>query len=518
MALPTSGVMTFSLIAGEYGGTVPHQISEYYNADVADTNTLPDSGVITFGNFYGTSVAAGFSSTPGGSVTYLNSRTVSPDETSLDPATRRVYYNYNMATRALTIAGTPIFVNQNSTPITEASDGINVPYTLITLALYTNNEISVPGQATIARSSTEANIQKNIILVDQTATPIPYACNWYRVVFSTNTLSNYTQTMINRGNAGPVVWNGKKFIGGSTQLHGDIFASNGNDTLYNNPRSNPFCNWIQTPSGVTLFPPFDSTGFKTKYTLPSGTITVHGTPQFFMTANTKIPGIAFSGTPSGGYVMDNLIKTGATYNGGTKTPDPYQVLQGLCQLVKMNATTLVETLSTAYAAQGNQYASCNGGVLFGQTASHGYACGTCTSNLTNPQTDQTPRWDNFTWLHPNRASYELSFASETKSLFTLNASVGTSVTNQPLYCVGSIVDGTRIPCNDSTNIHAPAAPSYTGSQHPAYVHGTERQVGTITNKSQLFNFSSKTVSHTGSSPANRVMWSSACAWPSSVSL
>jgi len=50
MALQSSGQISLSNIASEFGGSAPHALSEYYGSD-----TVPSSGQISFSNFYGTS-------------------------------------------------------------------------------------------------------------------------------------------------------------------------------------------------------------------------------------------------------------------------------------------------------------------------------------------------------------------------------------------------------------------------------------------------------------------------------
>lgn len=55
MALQTSGPISLNDIAGEFGGTVPHALSEYYGKD-----TAPASGTISLNDFYGLSDAQPF--------------------------------------------------------------------------------------------------------------------------------------------------------------------------------------------------------------------------------------------------------------------------------------------------------------------------------------------------------------------------------------------------------------------------------------------------------------------------
>jgi len=49
MTLPASGPLSLAQIAGEFGGAVPHALSEYYGAAAG----IPASGAISIGQFYG---------------------------------------------------------------------------------------------------------------------------------------------------------------------------------------------------------------------------------------------------------------------------------------------------------------------------------------------------------------------------------------------------------------------------------------------------------------------------------
>jgi hypothetical protein len=56
MPLPLSGPLTIQDIANEFGGTVPHSLSEYYrNGGLVPSNNtgVPTSGAISIGDFYG---------------------------------------------------------------------------------------------------------------------------------------------------------------------------------------------------------------------------------------------------------------------------------------------------------------------------------------------------------------------------------------------------------------------------------------------------------------------------------
>ena len=51
MALQSSGSISLSQIAAEFGGSTPHSLSEYYGV----ASGVPSSGAIDFADFYGTS-------------------------------------------------------------------------------------------------------------------------------------------------------------------------------------------------------------------------------------------------------------------------------------------------------------------------------------------------------------------------------------------------------------------------------------------------------------------------------
>jgi len=51
MTLQSSGAISLSDIAAEFGGSTPHSLSEYYGVDTG----VPSSGTISFSDFYGTS-------------------------------------------------------------------------------------------------------------------------------------------------------------------------------------------------------------------------------------------------------------------------------------------------------------------------------------------------------------------------------------------------------------------------------------------------------------------------------
>lgn len=61
MALPSSGSLSMSQIQGEWGGSAPISLSEYYRGSLPNGRinygTIPSSGAIDIGDFYGTNAA-----------------------------------------------------------------------------------------------------------------------------------------------------------------------------------------------------------------------------------------------------------------------------------------------------------------------------------------------------------------------------------------------------------------------------------------------------------------------------
>ena len=53
MALQSSGAISLNDIAGEFGGTTPHSLNEYYGVATG----VPSSGTISLSDFYGTANA-----------------------------------------------------------------------------------------------------------------------------------------------------------------------------------------------------------------------------------------------------------------------------------------------------------------------------------------------------------------------------------------------------------------------------------------------------------------------------
>lgn len=101
MALPSSGQLSMADIAAEFGGVVPHSISEYYGA-----GGVPASGQIAISDFYGQSSFSGYD---GNSTLVFDGSTVAPPEadptsaTMTKPSANRSLFN---AMRGTVVMGT----------------------------------------------------------------------------------------------------------------------------------------------------------------------------------------------------------------------------------------------------------------------------------------------------------------------------------------------------------------------------------------------------------------------------
>ncbi len=63
MTLPASGTISINSLVGEYGGSAPHGMNEYYRGgglvpNHSNTSGIPTSGTIQLDDFYGTSAAS----------------------------------------------------------------------------------------------------------------------------------------------------------------------------------------------------------------------------------------------------------------------------------------------------------------------------------------------------------------------------------------------------------------------------------------------------------------------------
>ena len=63
MTLPASGTISINSLVGEYGGSAPHSMNEYYRGgslvpNHSNTSGIPTSGTIQLDDFYGTSASS----------------------------------------------------------------------------------------------------------------------------------------------------------------------------------------------------------------------------------------------------------------------------------------------------------------------------------------------------------------------------------------------------------------------------------------------------------------------------
>ena len=173
MALQSSGQISLSNIATEFGGSAPHALSEYYGSD-----TVTSSGQIAFSNFYGTS-----------NITY--NATISNANRSQKAGTnQRGYSNGNSANGTGNVSFGSI---SNQSGI-----GSNI------IALYFHDDSPIPqgfGGADQLRLRFNANISNwtQMKLSLNGASEVTY----YRSQASTNTASQY-----NWSNAGGITSSG----------------------------------------------------------------------------------------------------------------------------------------------------------------------------------------------------------------------------------------------------------------------------------------------------------------------
>lgn len=112
MALPSSGTLTMADIAGEFGGSVPHSLSEYYRGgslvlDTSLTASIPTSGLIKLSDFYGTQAAWG--------ATITSERFVSDDGD--DPPVDIFDYGYYPVQNSGSISDTTVDTLSNATVV-----------------------------------------------------------------------------------------------------------------------------------------------------------------------------------------------------------------------------------------------------------------------------------------------------------------------------------------------------------------------------------------------------------------
>lgn len=145
MALPSSGTLTMADIAGEFGGSVPHSLSEYYRGgslvpDTSLTASIPTSGLIKLSDFYGTQAAWG--------ATITSERFVSDD--GGDPPVDIFDYGYYPVQSSGSISDTTVDTLSNATvvefrhesPLTDAEPDDNQSYSFSLQGSIAQNAIS----------------------------------------------------------------------------------------------------------------------------------------------------------------------------------------------------------------------------------------------------------------------------------------------------------------------------------------------------------------------------------------
>ena len=111
MALQTSGAISLSQIATEFGGSAPHSLSEYYISNAG----LPASGTISFNQFYG---KAGVLMSASGNSSYQSSGQYSAEERALKDTS---YQDIIGSTRYF--PSSPFTLNNRSTELDVFTDG-----------------------------------------------------------------------------------------------------------------------------------------------------------------------------------------------------------------------------------------------------------------------------------------------------------------------------------------------------------------------------------------------------------
>lgn len=130
MTLPSSGAISINSLVGEYGGSAPHSMSEYYRggglvANHSNNGNVPTSGTISLSNFYGQNNTA----------PYDNTYTINGG----GPATRGVILgsgvNYGWCSSASGGYGGQAYGNAGSATDTSAQFGTNSTKRMLTGAV-----------------------------------------------------------------------------------------------------------------------------------------------------------------------------------------------------------------------------------------------------------------------------------------------------------------------------------------------------------------------------------------------
>ena len=176
MTLPAAGnAISINSLVGEFGGSAPHAMNEYYRggglvADHSNTSNIPTSGTIQLDDFHGTSAASpddvtlqftpgaqsgkfpyyGFRRTADGTV-ILGSESSPPNNTiTIGGTTATVYYMDNQ----IPLTSTPrlIFSTTNSSSTDTIFGTSSLSYTKVTISSSAGSQ-----ECTLSYNSTASN-------------------------------------------------------------------------------------------------------------------------------------------------------------------------------------------------------------------------------------------------------------------------------------------------------------------------------------------------------------------------
>ena len=109
MVLQTSGAISLSDIAAEFGGSAPHSLSEYYGA----ASGVPASGAISIGTFYGKSAA--------------QTVTLNSNEQEMNLRTKAVALGWNGSSALIFVINTGKYVWSDNVTVAALTTGTNFP-------------------------------------------------------------------------------------------------------------------------------------------------------------------------------------------------------------------------------------------------------------------------------------------------------------------------------------------------------------------------------------------------------
>lgn len=116
MALPVSGPLSLSQIQGEFGGSNPISLSEYYRGGglVTPNNTnVPTSGAISISNFYGATKQFAF--------------TIGSNQTNADLRTLAINAGWDQSAPVVATIGSGVYISSSSTGVSALTVGGSFP-------------------------------------------------------------------------------------------------------------------------------------------------------------------------------------------------------------------------------------------------------------------------------------------------------------------------------------------------------------------------------------------------------